>query len=329
MTSSEDCVAQFHALFRGRNDAYGAWNGMAVRQPLTAEVTERHLTSDNPQDWIGTYPLGHKKCMWGCIDIDGGDFPREGVVTRDGYDRKDPAFHDWQAMFDLGVLLVDALRVIDVHAYLERTRNGYHVWVFPEDPPIVARIMRRALMAACQVVGYDPKEVNPKQETLEGDKLGNYVRLPYYGALAEDEEGQPDRYFVTLTNQPLNLRQFLTVVERTPVDNLRYAAGLWKPPVVEHVIDTEAGLEAEPLLYLLDGLAYTIWKDGPLPGKDRSSTLVHLAHLCAERGLTAQQTFTVVRSADQRHGRKFADREDGDERIMELVERTIGAHNAR
>lgn len=70
----------------------------------------------------------------------------------------------------------------------------------------------------------------------------------------------------------------------------------------------------------LNGLGYTIWKDGPLPGNDRSSTLAHLAHLCAESALTAQQAYAVVASADLRWG-KFSGRADAVEQLTAIVER--------
>ena len=326
MTSaSGDLIDEFVKVFRGRGDCYGSWDGRCVKEELTPAVFRDHLHASVPDRWIGVYPNLGDQVSWGCVDIDGGDFPAEGALQQPDYDRKSPEWHDWDAMFTLARTLPGS---VDIHGHIERTRNGYHVWVFPQDPLVSAKTMRRALMAACHVVDYDPKEVNPKQEKLADGKVGNYVRLPYYGAISDElrERRQTDRFFILDTGEVISLRGFLAYYRRTSTKALEHAASMWTPPANEIDHDVDAGLEAEPLLPLLDGLAYTIWKDGPLPGKDRSSTLAHLAHLCSERGMTAQQAFTIVKSADARHGRKFVDRPDGDEHITNLVLNAYGVN---
>jgi hypothetical protein len=323
---SEELVDRFRWLFRGRVDVRGTWGGGAIREPLTREHYERHLTSTDPSDWIGVYPLGKEACTWGCIDIDGGDFPKRHALEDPGYDRKSPEFHDWDAMSTLAVNLTVVLEVKNVFAHIERTRNGYHVWVFPEAKLVPAKVMRRALMAACKAVDYRPNEVNPKSESLQDGKVGNYIRLPYYGALHPDRPDDyvgADRYFFQDNNPnhcKVTLHEFLDSVKPTTTAALEAIAALWTPPQAQWSVDTGAGLDAEPLVRRVNALGYTIWRDGPLPGSDRSSTLAHLAHLCRESNLTVDEAFTVVRSADERHGRKFADREDGEQRIAEMIE---------
>jgi len=321
---------RFYQLFRGRKDAYGTWaggralsyNSDGVSRPkgVTPEHFERHLVSTQEHEWIGIYPLGIEKCSWGCIDIDGKDF------------RLPETEWDWDRMYELAVNLCTVLAVKDVFGHIERTRNGYHVWVFPEGGPVSARHMRRALMAACTALDYNPKEVNPKAEKNDDGKIGNYVRLPYYGALSDRDTAQPNRYFISESSAREGREAWQDL--ETFLDNVRYStpasiedvSKLWSPPVKKYTVNTSIGLDAESMTRGLSGLGYTIWKDGPLPGSDRSSTLSHLAHLCSESGLTVQQAYSIVSSADARWGKFQPEgRSDAEEQLTAIVERAYAS----
>lgn len=337
LTSEPEIIDRFYELFRGRKDAYGTWKGGRAQsynsdgvprpKAVTYDHFERHLTSNSEHDWIGIYPLGVEKCTWGCIDIDGKDFP----TFRDGDN------WDWDKMWDLAMSLYTLLKVKNVYAHLERTRNGIHVWIFPEEKAVSARSMRRAQMAACVAVDYKPKEINPKAERLDDGKIGNYVRLPYYGALAPENEGtwQLDRYFIDPEDPDAgansiagihSLASFLESVKYTSTEALDNVAKLWTPPVKKYTVDHSVGLDAESMTRGLNGLGYTIWKDGPLPGSDRSSTLSHLAHLCNESGLTIQQGYAIVASADLRWGKFQPEgRSDAEEQLTAIVERAYAS----
>jgi hypothetical protein len=69
----------------------------------------------------------------------------------------------------------------------------------------------------------------------------------------------------------------------------------------------------------LQGLAYTIWRDGPLPGSDRSTILVHLARLLAEQDMHPQDALAVLADADRRWGKGFLDRGSAGELIMRRI----------
>lgn len=307
-------VTEFIQLFRGRGDVYGSAKGFCVHEQLTPEVFEQHLTSTNPEDWIGVYCMIGEEASWGCVDIDGKDFPLD-IENK---------VWDWAQMWTIASNLRTVLAVKDIHAFIERTKNGYHVWVFPDSPTglVPARAMRRALMAACVAIDYDPNEVNPKAEgPRPGTKgYGNFVRLPYGGVLTAP--GRKDRIFVSDDGSvEYELDAFLGKVERTSLAALENVARLWTPPPPPSTeVDFDAGLDAWECVKLLDGKGYTIWKEGPLPGSDRSTTLARLAHIAAERGLTATQTYAVIKSADVRWGGKFAQRADGEEQLARLVE---------
>ncbi|MGA0710169.1 MAG: TOTE conflict system archaeo-eukaryotic primase domain-containing protein [Ilumatobacteraceae bacterium] len=291
----EDVVERFTQVFRGRGDAYGSWNGGCIKQPLTRRQFEQHL-GNGPH--IGVYPLITDKVSWGCIDIDGKDFDR-----------------DWDTMFTLARNLTTMLRVKKVYAHTERTSNGYHLWIFPDAPLVPASHMRRALMAACKAIGYDPKEVNPKQEKAVG--VGNYVRLPYYGAITNGTP--PDRHFVDTEGTPIDLVEALGIIEnsRTHPDDLAHLATLWQPPPRSQTVNTTY---TEVDTSWLTGREFVCWRDGPAEGYDRSGTLVRLARLMLERGVEPDQVFPILKSADQRWG-KFYERPDCDEQLVAIIER--------
>lgn len=295
-------VEQFVALFRGRGDAYGSWEGGCIRQTVTVDSFRRHLDGTEP---FGVYPIitkdGQEYVAWGCIDIDIDDL--DGARN-----------------------LQTILKARNIPTWVERTRKGYHVWCFPEQP-VTAAIMRRALLAAHQVLDYPAKEVNPKQETLASGQLGNYVRLPYYGP----QDGVPvDRYIMDDNDVALTLHQFLGVVTRAPVKAIESTAQLWRPPAVAHVtFDTTTAVSSSDVERIMHRppvgkTAWTIWKYGPRPEwPDRSNTLTRLAgHLCRD-GVPMDQAWLVLVDADRRWG-KFHGRADGDHQLRRILQHGYG-----
>lgn len=296
-----DVAHEFMLLFRGRGDAYGSWDGGCVRKPLTEDTFYKHLNGD---ELIGVYPHVYIrdgwKCVWGCSDIDVDDI--------------DAAYN-----------LKTALEIKGVPAWVEKTRKGYHVWVFLEKNEITTtRIMRRALLAAHQAIDYPAKEVNPKQED-PGKGYGNYVRLPYPNGF---NEPIPDiRYMLDNNEAPLTLRGFLESVEqgRTTLQNLETVAAMYKEPERQHIVIDASMEDISHILPRLNRAAFMYWQDGPIQGRDRSNTLVRLAHLTQQCGLNANESFAILRNADLRWG-KFHTREDGEMQIMKIVSHVYGVN---
>lgn len=300
MTEYDDLVADFMTLFRGRGDAHGTWEGGCKRTRVNIDTYRGHLDGT---EFIGVYPVvpmrGEARCVWGCSDIDVDDID---------------AARNLQTAFSLK----------QITAWVEKTRKGYHVWVF-STTSVTAATMRRAFLAAHQAVDYPPKEVNPKQETV-GAGFGNYVRLPYpneYGP--QPYRGEYDdihvRYMLDDEDQRMPLSAFVmsAITERATPEQLDSIAGLWTPPPRNEVnFDAHVTEEVRQLLSKVGGLAVVIWRDGPKPGSDRSITLYRLAALCCDGGLTAPETVEVIRSADMRWG-KFHLRNDPDKEIYRLV----------
>ena len=171
MTPSE----KMFNIFAGNTDAYGqdvpkgddpAAGGMRVDSKLSEIVLEGHLRGAHG---IGVYPTWHDRdgvlmASWGCCDIDTGD---------------------WSEAYSLAT----ALRAMGMVPHIERSRSkGWHIWIFPEIF-VTAKDMRRALKVAYAAIELPAKEANPKSEQLKPGQVGNYVRMPYKGALSN--KGNP------------------------------------------------------------------------------------------------------------------------------------------
>jgi hypothetical protein len=296
---TEDSVTEvFVRLFRGRGDARGSWSGPAVREPLTPAHFERHLRSPDEDDWFGVYNVIGSMCSWGCIDIDTDDYA-------------------------LALNLRNAMHAKGVPGWVEQTARGYHVWVFPFDGLVSASTMRRALRAVCAAVDYRPKEIFPKQDQVRAPGLGNFVRLPFNGLLANPRTHTPR----LMAGWPLRacegaLRGFLTDMDKARVltSTLEDLAALVPcPQPVDISVDFQAGVEVEEIVGQLSALARHIWYHGPLQGNDRSTTFVRLAREMAEADINPSDAFAVLRSCDERWGKHFLDRGPAGEAIVQRI----------
>lgn len=288
-------VDGFVTLFRGRGDAYGAWEGRSVKEAITPQHYAEHLTV-GPH--IGVYPCvpvnGRTMCVWGCTDID--------------YDGPDDAW-----------LLHDALSAVGVQSWVEKTRRGYHIWVFATQL-VTARDMRRMYLAAHQVTGLNPKEVNPKQEELLPSQLGNYVRLPY------PAEGREERYMVRPDGQPIPLQAFVqkALEARVTPDQVASLAGRYTPPqiAVQDLLPPSGDLRE--ITRLLTPLGRAIFRSGPIEGRDRSTTMTHLAHECRKASLNPNDALRILEDADLRWGKYMVRGQTGQRELVKLLERAYG-----
>jgi hypothetical protein len=177
--------------------------------------------------------------------------------------------------------------------------------------------MRHAQLAAHQVADMKPIEVNPKQTDVTLQKYGNYVRLPYFGGM----DDTPTRRVILDDNgDPMPLQLFLDTAQTNSPTLIEEIGSMYQPPkqttVTWNLSDPSTDL-AEGLRSIAP-LGYVIWRDGPLEGRDRSTTLARLAHICAESGMPPSAATMVVRDADKRWG-KFHTRVDGDEQIDKMI----------
>lgn len=284
-------LSEFIDLFSGRDDAYGSWEGGCVKLKVTQATFMSHLIGD---EGIGIYPVTpDNHTRWGCSDI---DVPDLDAVRN----------------------LQTALSMKKIITWVERSRRGYHLWLFATEP-VPAAAMRRCLLAAHQVCDYPAKEVNPKQETVTSG-YGNYVRLPYFGGW----DKQPtERIILGDDETPLDLATFVVAAHsrRTTPDKIHAVAKLWKPPVsVPFQMRTGKPMSFGELKYLISGYTYTILNNGPLEGSDRSSTLVRLASRLRADGLMPAETLAVLIEADKKWG-KYHMRENGEAYLEQIVMR--------
>lgn len=124
------------------------------------------------------------------------------------------------------------------------------------------------------------------------------------------------------TMQPMDLAEFLDLAEHSlaSVTVLTLAASYWKVPVTSTVETSGAIGIYDSTLRNLNGLAWTLLRDGPI-GEDRSAFLFKLAVACDASGLEPGEAVAIVREADDRHTQKYVGRRDADKRYAQTVQR--------
>jgi hypothetical protein len=292
-----DIEQDFITLFRGRGDVYGHEEGRCVKEQLTSAVFHDHLYGDNP---IGVYPMvphnGQYYVVWGCCDID-------------------------YESYDAASKIQQALAAVNVTSWIERSRSkGYHVWVFANGL-VPASDMRRMLLLAHQVADVPAREVNPKQETLGFGQYGNYVRLPYPLSHVSTHR----RVVLRDEQEHYELPLFVSMAmdTRTNPQHIHEIAAMWREPErTTATVVYETAPSVKEALTQLSPLGKVIWRDGPLEGRDRSSTLTKLAHECVRSGMDPSSTKVVITDADLRWG-KYHSRPNGEYEIDKLVVRVF------
>lgn len=300
-------MTTFQELWLGRLDAYGTDHGGCERVPPEAQGTDEfrrrlvaHLAGSAP---MGVYPMRADNTVhWGCVDWDQGDGDLVHAINT-------------QAV----------LAQFGVASWIEASRSkGWHLWVFAQGW-VPAAVMRRALLAACQIVDAPTKEINPKQETLRGNQVGNYVRLPYPGVMT----GMPsDRQQMRDPSDPqrvLGLDEFLgmqPLAGRATTSQLQPLADLWVPPRTSGATVDHTTVQAfdRRLIARMSRPTYLAWEYGPRDGHDRSSSLARLVHMLREDGFNADEAASALWDADWRWGKHHA-RGDQDLYLPQIIER--------
>lgn len=286
-------LTDFITLFSGRTDAYGSWEGGCVKEPLSQVHFVEHLAGIIG---IGIYPVDeHNLTRWGCSDIDVPDL--DGVRN-----------------------LQTALSMKEIVTWVERSRKGYHLWLFSETP-LPAPFMRRCLLVAHQVCDYPAKEVNPKQEKVTG--YGNYVRLPYFGGI---DSVPQERVVLDNDDKPMALHVFVeqALASRNKPALIERVAELHVAPKPVSIQFGNNTVPTSELRYYMSPYSYKMWENGPLDGSDRSSTLVRLADRLRKDGMRPDEVLNALVDADKRWG-KFYSRDDGVHQLELIVMKVFGA----
>ena len=281
------------SLFGGRTDAHGTWEGGSKKSPVSYETFAKHLYGE---ELIGIYPLTDGSTVrWGCSDID---------------------IDDLDSARNLQV----AFGMKSIPSFVEKTVRGFHVWVFANDW-IPASIMRRAFLSAHEVIGLAPKEVNPKQEQVNG--LGNYVRLPYPGGIDYIPES---RYMLFKKDDtPMTLKQFLESAQesRVNINLLRPLAEKHRPKTRAVLDQLQTSASVQEALTHVNAFVKNIWRNGPFESRDRSNTLCKMVHKMHEHGTPMNMAYIILADADKRWG-KFHLRTDCVEQLVKIVEDIYG-----
>ena len=292
--------ADFMRLFIGSQAAVGGEEGRAIRCADGAEWIRYIHSHLHGNASYGVYPMTHNEggwfVHWGCVDFDikserhkSFDYETEGEA--------DVAARNLQAV----------LAAFGVTAWIERTRShGRHVWVFARQW-VPAPVMRRALLVACEIADVPSREVNPKQESLAPDQLGNYVRLPFGNGPNEQ----------VILDHKLDEFVMLALEARTETEVLHRISGLYRePPPPPKIVGS---FDYDGLPPTLNAAGRSVIANGPQDG-DRSRGMVYVAAQCRESGLTPQQAYDVLLVTDDAWG-KYVGRRDREQRLQEIVER--------
>ena len=242
MAPTSKQIADFAAIFDGNPTAYGADTtngGVRCVRAAAAVGVELHLAYGKP---AGIYPMYKNQVKWGCTDIDTGS---------------------WEQAHNMYLIL----QRMELDPWIEISRSkGFHVWVFANDGWVDAFVMRRAFLFAHHVsnqlgVWVPPTEVNPKAEWLDDDQLGNFVRLPYVGGVA-DSNGR--RIMLDPETQVyITLDSFMGRVQGASGATLRYWADKYKAPKSVYESSEVSSEEAKALAARLIRRGFKIWSEGP------------------------------------------------------------------
>lgn len=160
----------FAQLFAGRDDVYGRYNvskrkaapgkkqegdGKTITAPVTPDLWKKHLNGKQGLGIVAVRLDGTTGFF--CIDVD--IYGEDSLHTR----------------------FIKMIEDMNLPLVMTKSKsNGAHLWCFLEEPlPVkdVHRVTKRFL----KVLGLpDDNEVFPKQETMQVDRKGSWINLPYF-----------------------------------------------------------------------------------------------------------------------------------------------------
>lgn len=215
-------------LFEGFSGAHGTHGAMkqnagkggkqeikgsarTVRDPVTIELWEKHLSGETP---LGIIPIREDAhCMWGCIDVD--DYG-----------------------LDLGAIVLDIKRRKLPLVLCKTKSGGAHIFLFMKTA-VPAEEIRAHLRQISASMGWGDSEIFPKQNQILAERgdLGNWLNMPYLGG------DSTERYAVKETGQGMTVREFLAYAEarRSTLDAIDGVQGSSDetlddgPPCLQHL----------------------------------------------------------------------------------------------
>jgi len=186
--------SKFINLFDGRKDVRGTIDGKSIKEPLGHIHITNHLFGDES---LGVYPLlDNGTCKWAVVDFDFKTDPDRCINA------EIEASKFTQKLFGLGIS----------GTWFERSKSGMiHLWIFFSDFIDVYKI-RKILFHVAHELDLEVKngvvEIFPKQDNLVNGGVGNYIHLPYFGAL-NGQDIQNRTMINTLNQKPISIEKFL------------------------------------------------------------------------------------------------------------------------
>lgn len=153
MNNQEKRIHTYENLFIHRKDVHARQRPdgryFLRMSPVNDEVIKAHLEGKITAGWYALDQASTAK--WAVLDAD----------SADGIERLQSCFR--------------SLDQLGVPSYLEQSRRGGHLWIFLERP-IPGEGVRQLVSAALPDLG--SIEVFPKQDSLDGKKVGSLIRGP-------------------------------------------------------------------------------------------------------------------------------------------------------
>ncbi|KQR15600.1 hypothetical protein [Deinococcus sp. Leaf326] len=151
---------------------------------------------------LGYLPGGEEATPVGAIDLDGKDFPGEGLEAAKR-------------------AVLETCAGLNLNAYAERSSSGkgWHIWLFASDP-LPYKVMRDALRSIARRADVPSVETYP----MGTDGKGRWIITPYYAALKKDPPYLGRTYLEGEDGQPIPVDELHDWIEQNPVQALQELA---------------------------------------------------------------------------------------------------------
>jgi D5 N terminal like len=211
---SQDYPSRMMALFSGHGGAHGThgeptrelgslkWGikptAKTVHEPVTLGLWEQHLSGRRV---LGIIPIDENgECRWGCIDIDEYDADVLAIVER----------------AELARLPLVPCR---------SKSGGLHLFLFLKKTHPAGAVIPVLRDMAMRIGLKESTEIFPKQHLLIGDKVGNWLAMPYVGCSGPPGAGTFDgkireQYGLKKTGAEMTLAEFLSAAETASLEAL-------------------------------------------------------------------------------------------------------------
>jgi len=274
----KEIVNLFSELFSGRTDCYGKLEGKCVREKLTDSHYQRHLKGEES---LGVYTtLDDGTCNFAVVDFDFKEFEDKEIKAKENAEE-----------------FIKQLKARGIsHSWMEISKsNLYHVWVFFEES-VQAKDIRILFNSILGNMGINTNnghvEIFPKQDFVREGGVGNYINLPYFGAL----EGSLDtRIMIDWdTGEIIPIENFLTLASENKVAGNQLEKALSGVPETTECHSN--GYLEEPTKHLSknvrDQIISTVipyWEEG-----QRQYLALSLSGYLAKNGIRREETLSIV-----------------------------------